>query len=67
MSQHQLLLLLQFHTEHAAGKLFNYRSADFNSFFLCVFRLALFFLMFEVWFKVPLFKGELDPLRFLGY
>jgi hypothetical protein len=26
-----------------------------------------FFLMFEVWFKVPLFKGELDPLRFLGY
>jgi hypothetical protein len=28
---------------------------------------ALFFLMFEVWFKVPLFKGWLDPLRFLGY
>jgi hypothetical protein len=28
---------------------------------------ALFFLMFEVWFKVPLFKGSLDPLRFLGY
>jgi hypothetical protein len=28
---------------------------------------ALFFGMFEVWFKVPLFKGELDPLRFLGY
>ena len=26
-----------------------------------------FFLMFEVWFRVPLFKGELDPLRFLGY
>ena len=26
-----------------------------------------FFLMFEVWFKVPLFKGALDPLRFLGY
>jgi len=26
-----------------------------------------FFLMFEVWFKVPLFKGWLDPLRFLGY
>lgn len=25
------------------------------------------FLMFEVWFKVPLFKGSLDPLRFLGY
>jgi hypothetical protein len=28
---------------------------------------ALFFLMFEVWFKVPLFKGVLEPLRFLGY
>ena len=26
-----------------------------------------FFLMFEVWFKVPLFKGDLDPLHFLGY
>lgn len=28
---------------------------------------ALLFLMFEVWFKVPLFKGALDPTRFLGY
>ena len=28
---------------------------------------AGFFMMFEVWFKVPLFKGSLDPLRFLGY
>lgn len=28
---------------------------------------ALFFLMFEVWFKVPLYKGALSPLRFLGY
>lgn len=28
---------------------------------------AVFFFMFEVWFKVPLFKGSLDPLRFLGY
>jgi hypothetical protein len=28
---------------------------------------TLFFLMFEVWFKVPLFKGSLDPLHFLGY
>ncbi len=26
-----------------------------------------FFLMFEVWFKVPLWKGTLDPTRFLGY
>lgn len=28
---------------------------------------ALFFLMFEVWFKVPLYKGLLNPLAFLGY
>lgn len=28
---------------------------------------AFFFLMFEVWFKVPLYKGVLNPLRFLGY
>jgi hypothetical protein len=28
---------------------------------------AMFFLMFEVWFKVPLFKGEYDLLSFLGY
>ncbi|MBU0590209.1 MAG: tripartite tricarboxylate transporter TctB family protein [Gammaproteobacteria bacterium] len=28
---------------------------------------ALFFSMFEVWFKVPLFKGEYDMLSFLGY
>ena len=28
---------------------------------------ALFFVMFEVWFKVPLFKGEWHPLSFLGY
>ena len=28
---------------------------------------AVFFVMFEVWFKVPLFKGSLEPLRFLGY
>lgn len=29
--------------------------------------MILFFLMFEVWFKVPLFKGKFDPLAFLGY
>jgi len=29
--------------------------------------IVLFFLMFEVWFKVPLFKGLFDPLSFLGY
>jgi Tripartite tricarboxylate transporter TctB family len=28
---------------------------------------VVFFMMFEVWFKVPLFKGSLDPLAFLGY
>ncbi len=28
---------------------------------------AVFFLMFEVWFKVPLYKGTFEPLRFLGY
>ena len=28
---------------------------------------VLFFLMFEVWFKVPLFKGKLDLLSFVGY
>jgi len=27
----------------------------------------LFFAMFEIWFKVPLYKGALDPLGFLGY
>ena len=34
---------------------------------LSVVIVAVFFLMFEVWFKVPLYKGSLDPLRFLGY
>jgi hypothetical protein len=28
---------------------------------------TIFFLMFEVWFKVPLYKGTLDLLGFLGY
>jgi hypothetical protein len=28
---------------------------------------TLFFMMFEVWFKVPLHKGALDLLSFLGY
>ena len=28
---------------------------------------AAFFAMFEVWFKVPLYKGTLHPLAFLGY
>ena len=34
---------------------------------LGVIVIAVFFLMFEVWFKVPLYKGMLEPLRFLGY
>jgi hypothetical protein len=29
--------------------------------------MTVFFLMFEVWFKVPLYKGMFDPLAFLGY
>jgi len=29
--------------------------------------MTFFFLLFEVWFKVPLYKGLLDPLAFLGY
>ena len=28
---------------------------------------VLFFLLFEVWFKIPLYKGMLNPLGFLGY
>jgi hypothetical protein len=29
--------------------------------------ITLFFFMFEVWFRVPLFKGQFEPLSFLGY
>ncbi|RYF35239.1 MAG: tripartite tricarboxylate transporter TctB family protein [Comamonadaceae bacterium] len=29
--------------------------------------MTLFFFMFEVWFQVPLYKGVLNPLGFLGY
>ena len=28
---------------------------------------ALAFITFEVWFQVPLYKGAIDPLAFLGY
>jgi hypothetical protein len=28
---------------------------------------TVLFLMFEVWFKVPLYKGQIDLLSFLGY
>jgi hypothetical protein len=41
--------------------------APWKSVLVAVAVLTLFFFMFEVWFKVPLFKGSLDPLRFLGY
>jgi hypothetical protein len=34
---------------------------------LAVIIAAVFFVMFEVWFKVPLYKGTLEPLQFLGY
>ncbi|MES3003057.1 MAG: tripartite tricarboxylate transporter TctB family protein [Pseudomonadota bacterium] len=38
-----------------------------KSILISVTIIVIFFLMFEVWFKVPLFKGSLDPLAFLGY
>ena len=38
-----------------------------KSLMLAVVINAFFFLLFEVWFKVPLFKGKLEPLSFLGY
>ena len=31
------------------------------------FTSAALFVLFEVWFKVPLFKGAFDPLAWLGY
>lgn len=39
----------------------------FKSVLLGVAVSAVMFMMFEVWFKVPLFKGEFNPLGFLGY
>ncbi len=41
--------------------------SPFKSIVLGLIVNTVFFLMFEVWFKVPLFKGALDPLAFLGY
>jgi hypothetical protein len=38
-----------------------------KSVLLAVIVIAVFFMMFEVWFKVPLYKGTLAPLSFLGY
>jgi hypothetical protein len=39
----------------------------FKSVLIAVVVNAVFFMMFEVWFKVPLHKGAWDPLGFLGY
>ena len=41
--------------------------APVKSVLVSVIVIAVFFVMFEVWFKVPLFKGTLEPLSFLGY
>lgn len=41
--------------------------APLNSVLLGIAVNAFFFMMFEVWFKVPLYKGLLEPLAFLGY
>ncbi len=38
-----------------------------RSVFLGIAVSVVMFMMFEVWFKVPLFKGEYNPLSFLGY
>jgi len=38
-----------------------------KSVLIAVAVMAVAFLMFEVWFKVPLFKGAFNPLAFLGY
>jgi len=38
-----------------------------KSVFLGVAVSVFFFVMFEVWFKVPLYKGHFDALSFLGY
>lgn len=38
-----------------------------KSLMLAFFINAFFFVLFEVWFKVPLYKGTLEPLGFLGY
>ena len=38
-----------------------------KSVLLAVIVNGVFFAMFEVWFKVPLYKGRLEPLGFLGY
>ena len=41
--------------------------AVFKSIVIGVVVNVVFFAMFEIWFKVPLYKGALEPLSFLGY
>lgn len=43
------------------------RYSSFKSVVLGLATSASFFVMFEIWFKVPLFKGMFNPLGFLGY
>jgi Tripartite tricarboxylate transporter TctB family len=43
----------------------NYSKVKSTVVAICV--VVLFFLMFEVWFKVPLYKGQFNLLSFLGY
>ena len=39
----------------------------FKSITIALVMAVLLFLMFEVWFKVPLYKGEINLLQFTGY
>jgi Tripartite tricarboxylate transporter TctB family len=41
--------------------------SKFKSIAVALSVVVLFFLMFEVWFKVPLFKGQFNLLGFTGY
>ncbi len=41
--------------------------SKFKSIAVALGVVVLFFLMFEVWFKVPLFKGQFNLLGFTGY
>lgn len=43
------------------------RYAYWKGILIALIMATLLFLMFEVWFKVPLYKGTLNPLGFLGY
>ena len=41
--------------------------SPFKSVLIALVVNTVFFMMFEVWFQVPLYKGMLEPLAFLGY